>query len=94
MLILFAYFYNSKVRSLKRFIKKKSGIRDINSWSPRMREPMVKMYGLTEFERMWHDWVDIFSEMDTQKDGSIDLYKNVCIFNSTLLLKYKVFVII
>ena len=49
-----------------------------------MREPMVKMYGLTEFERMWHDWVDIFSEMDTQKDGSIDLYKNVCIFNNIL----------
>ena len=42
-----------------------------------MREPMVKMYGYTEFERMWHSWVDIFSKMNMQNDGLIDLYQKV-----------------
>jgi len=56
-------------------LKSYQSIRDINSWSPRMREPMVKMYGYTEFERMWHSWVDIFSKMNMQNDGLIDLYQ-------------------
>lgn len=33
-------------------------IRDVQKWSPRMREPMEKVYGVEEFRKLWAAWVD------------------------------------
>ena len=52
-------------------------VRDISAWSVAMRQPMIDVYGEATFEKIWHDWVDIFFEMPKQPDGTIDLYKKV-----------------
>jgi valacyclovir hydrolase len=35
-------------------------IRDVEKWSPRMREPMEKLYGPEKFKSLWESWVDTF----------------------------------
>ncbi|XP_067618520.1 valacyclovir hydrolase [Eurosta solidaginis] len=39
-------------------VKALQAIRDVQNWSPRMREPMEKVYGIDEFAKLWADWVD------------------------------------
>lgn len=42
--------------------------RNVTSWSDRMRKPMEVMYGKTNFQNLWGDWVD--SMRDIQKATS------------------------
>ncbi|KAG4067900.1 hypothetical protein HA402_010586 [Bradysia odoriphaga] len=56
-------------------------IRDVSNWSPRMREPMEKMYGAENFARLWSDWVDIFLKLYREDNGEIcsrSLHKILC----------------
>lgn len=50
------------------FIK---GIRDVNNWSPKMREPMEKVYGAENFAKLWSDWVDILVKIYHEEKGEI-----------------------
>lgn len=46
-------------------------VRDVANWSPRMREPMEKMYGAEAFAKMWGAWVDGISQFAKRSKGSI-----------------------
>ncbi|KAJ1519308.1 hypothetical protein ONE63_004607 [Megalurothrips usitatus] len=41
-------------------------IRDISTWSEKMRAPLVKMYGEEYFRKTWEDWVDAFIRIHNQ----------------------------
>lgn len=45
-------------------------VRDVANWSPRMREPMEKMYGAEAFAQMWEAWVDGISQFARRSKGS------------------------
>ena len=42
-----------------------------------MKQPMVDIYGIDYFESMWHQWVDVFSTMEKDEKGIINLYREV-----------------
>ncbi|XP_060073812.1 valacyclovir hydrolase-like [Ylistrum balloti] len=46
-------------------------IRDISSWSDRMREPFVKLYGLEYFQKHWSLWVDGYKAYYTDRKADI-----------------------
>ncbi|KAK4881431.1 hypothetical protein RN001_004750 [Aquatica leii] len=46
-------------------------IRDINTWSEKMKSPLIKMYGEEEFQRLWNEWIDTLNLI--LKDGG-----NIC----------------
>jgi len=50
-------------------------IRNIDLWSAKMKQPMVDIYGIDYFESMWHQWVDVFSTMEKDEKGIINLYR-------------------
>nr|CAB3226094.1 valacyclovir hydrolase-like [Phallusia mammillata] len=66
-----AYFSKEELNLYK-------GIRDLEKWSTKMKQPMVDMYGGKLFEKMWHGWVDAFDRMakNCDEDGNTDLYKS------------------
>lgn len=45
-------------------------VRDVANWSPRMREPMEKMYGAEAFAKMWEAWVDGISQFAKRSKGT------------------------
>lgn len=49
----------------------RSGIRDVSKWSPKMREPMEKVYGIDYFPQLWSEWVDGFLNISKVNDGNI-----------------------
>ncbi|XP_052844221.1 valacyclovir hydrolase [Drosophila gunungcola] len=57
-----AYLNADEVKALK-------NIRDVAKWSPRMREPMEKVYGVERFPQLWAEWVDAACSFYDQKDG-------------------------
>lgn len=63
-----------------------AGIRDISKWSPKMRQPLEKLYGAEYFKAKWENWVDTFGVIFKEKNG--DLCKSFlkCIKAETLIL--------
>lgn len=57
-----AYLNEAEVKSLQ-------AIRDVAKWSPRMREPMEKVYGVDRFSQLWAEWVDSACEFYHKRDG-------------------------
>ncbi|SPP88127.1 valacyclovir hydrolase [Drosophila guanche] len=57
-----AYLNEEEVKSLR-------NIRDVAKWSPRMREPMEKVYGVERFAQLWAEWVDAACSFYDQRDG-------------------------
>lgn len=47
------------------------GIRDISTWSERMRSPFLALYGEKYFRAMWTGWVDAFQNYFDQRNGDI-----------------------
>ncbi|CAO1427093.1 unnamed protein product [Diamesa hyperborea] len=46
-------------------------IRDISKWSPKMREPLEKLYGAEYFKDTWEKWVDTFKLIYKEKNGDL-----------------------
>lgn len=57
-----AYLNADEVKALK-------AIRDVAKWSPRMREPMERVYGAERFAQLWAEWVDAACAFYAQRDG-------------------------
>ncbi|XP_014219196.1 valacyclovir hydrolase-like [Copidosoma floridanum] len=56
-------------------------IRDINTWSERMRAPMIEVYGEEYFRKTWSDWIDGMKLIYQKNNGDIckaDLTKIKC----------------
>ncbi|EDV94652.1 valacyclovir hydrolase [Drosophila grimshawi] len=52
-------------------VKTMQSIRDVAKWSPRMREPMEKLYGVERFAQLWSEWVDTFCAFHKQRAGDL-----------------------
>jgi len=60
-------------------------VRDVSSWSQRMKQPMIDVYGESYFEKTWHDWVDVLVKMsEGSGDGDTDLFTKVRCFAQSL----------
>jgi len=46
-------------------------IRDVQKWSPRMKQPFVELYGKTYFSETWSAWVDAFQKILKENEGDI-----------------------
>lgn len=46
-------------------------IRDIQKWSPRMRQPFIDLYGEQYFSDTWNAWVDSFQIILKENGGDI-----------------------
>lgn len=46
-------------------------IRDIQKWSPRMKQPFVELYGIKYFAETWSVWVDSFQAILKENKGDI-----------------------
>ncbi|XP_020284135.1 valacyclovir hydrolase [Pseudomyrmex gracilis] len=46
-------------------------IRNIETWSPKMRDPMIEAYGKEYFQKTWSDWVDAMIGLYKKKDGDL-----------------------
>ncbi|XP_068623926.1 valacyclovir hydrolase-like isoform X2 [Battus philenor] len=54
-------------------------IKDVKSWSNKMRQPMIDVYGEEKFAKYWSDWVDGMVFISETKNGNIcsELIKNI-----------------
>ncbi|XP_050429696.1 valacyclovir hydrolase-like isoform X2 [Adelges cooleyi] len=52
-------------------IKLYENIRDIQKWSPRMKQPFIDLYGEKYFSETWSAWVDAFQEILKENNGDI-----------------------
>jgi len=50
-------------------------LRDVSTWSEKMRKPLEEEYGFDYFEKTWHQFCDVFMEMPTNEKGIINLYQ-------------------
>ncbi|XP_063779133.1 valacyclovir hydrolase isoform X1 [Pseudophryne corroboree] len=48
-----------------------NAVKDVANWSPRMREPMEKLYGKEYFAKTFSAWVDAMSHFPRRSDGNI-----------------------
>lgn len=46
-------------------------IRDVENWSPRMKQPFVDLYGNKYFSETWSAWVDSFKKIFNENEGDI-----------------------
>lgn len=46
-------------------------IRSIDSWSEKMRAPMIKLYGEEYFRKIWGDWVDAILRIYEKQNGDL-----------------------
>lgn len=46
-------------------------IRDIQKWSPPMRQPFIELYGEEYFSQTWSAWVDSFQKILQENKGDI-----------------------
>lgn len=46
-------------------------IRDISTWSERMKKPMVEIYGEEYFRKTWSAWVDAFMAIYENRGGNV-----------------------
>lgn len=55
------------------------GIRDIDKWSERMKQPFLELYGREYFSDQWSKWVDAYVGYVKARDGDIckDELKNI-----------------
>lgn len=67
-------------------IKVIEGMRDVSTWSKRMRESMEKVYGPERFQEIWSEWVDIQIEFLKQRNGNYCKQELEKIFVPTLIL--------
>ncbi|XP_055902589.1 valacyclovir hydrolase [Eupeodes corollae] len=51
-------------------IKLIEGMRDVSTWSQRMREPLEKLYGPERFAEIWSEWIDAMLEFFKQRNGN------------------------
>lgn len=51
------------------------GIKDIDTWSDKMKQPMIEVYGEEYFRSLMSDWVDTMERIYEKNKG--DLCKNV-----------------
>ncbi|XP_006004493.1 valacyclovir hydrolase isoform X2 [Latimeria chalumnae] len=60
-------------------LKLYNAVRDVASWSERMRKPMEELYGAEYFAKTWAAWVEGISRFAKNPDGSIcrDLVSSV-----------------
>ena len=49
------------------------GVRDISSWSDRMREPFIKLYGEEYFKQQWGSWIDAISRYYKERKGKTSI---------------------
>lgn len=54
---------------------KKKGIRDVSTWSAKMRAPMEKVYGVEYFPKIWSEWIDAMIRLYKENNG--DICKNM-----------------
>eukprot|EP01129_Flabellula_baltica_P001526 TRINITY_DN1147_c0_g1_i4.p1 TRINITY_DN1147_c0_g1~~TRINITY_DN1147_c0_g1_i4.p1 ORF type:complete len:172 (-),score=35.40 TRINITY_DN1147_c0_g1_i4:47-562(-) len=59
-----------------------NSLRDTTTWNPKMREPLVEMYGEAYFQMQWEAWVDAYQRFyNATVDGDIyqrELEKILC----------------
>lgn len=48
-----------------------SEIRDISTWSEKMRAPLIQLYGEEYFRTTWESWVNAFERIYETQDGDI-----------------------
>lgn len=46
-------------------------IRNIDTWSDKMKQPLIKVYGEEYFRKTWSDWVDAMENIYKQRQGNI-----------------------
>ncbi|XP_032665988.1 valacyclovir hydrolase [Odontomachus brunneus] len=46
-------------------------VKDINSWSEKMRTPMIQAYGEDYFRKTWSDWVDATLRLYEKQNGNL-----------------------
>lgn len=57
-----------------------TGIRDINKWSEKMKQPLVELYGKDGLQKMWTEWINVLTDI-FKKGGNIckdSLHKVQC----------------
>ncbi|XP_017482496.1 PREDICTED: valacyclovir hydrolase [Rhagoletis zephyria] len=64
-------------------------IRDVQKWSPRMREPMEKVYGVEEFAKLWAEWVDAAAAIYKERKGDFCCAEVKQVKASTFILHGK-----
>ncbi len=55
-------------------------LRDISTWSDKMRDPLIKVYG-NSLQELWSTWMDSIIEFQSHNDGDIcskELAKIIC----------------
>lgn len=54
-------------------------VRDISSWSERMKKPMIDVYGEEYFQKTWSAWVDAYNALYEKRSGNVclDEIKNI-----------------
>ena len=62
--------FGSNAYLIEEELKIYDGIRDVNKWSAKMREPLEKLYGADYFRENWEKWIDTFKEI-YEKDGDL-----------------------
>lgn len=46
-------------------------IRDVENWSPRMKQPFIDLYGNKYFSETWSAWIDSFKKILKENKGDI-----------------------
>ncbi|XP_037951980.1 valacyclovir hydrolase-like [Teleopsis dalmanni] len=77
-----AYLNKEEVKALQ-------NIRDVNKWSPRMREPMEQVYGAERFAELWGEWTDAAIDFYTHCDGNFCRSEVTKIKSPTFILHGK-----
>eukprot|EP00096_Caligus_rogercresseyi_P007236 TRINITY_DN2503_c0_g1_i3.p1 TRINITY_DN2503_c0_g1~~TRINITY_DN2503_c0_g1_i3.p1 ORF type:complete len:289 (-),score=47.83 TRINITY_DN2503_c0_g1_i3:92-958(-) len=67
-----AYFTHEDVAMINK-------VKDVSKWSPRMREPLEKVYGVDGFPRIWAEWVEAVEKILRDNEGDIckNLLRNI-----------------
>lgn len=70
-------------------LKLYEAIRDVATWSPRMRAPMEQLYGSEYFGSLWSMWVDAMNTIYRERNGDICKAELSAITCPTLILHGK-----
>ena len=64
-------FFGSNAFIVEEDLKIYKKIRDVSKWSPKMREPLEKLYGEEKFKELWENWVDCLARIYKENDGDL-----------------------
>lgn len=64
-------FFGSNAFIIEEELKIYEGIRDVNKWSAKMREPLEKVYGAEYFREIWANWIDALLKIYKEKNGDL-----------------------